>query len=66
MFVITTNPDNFGKTWTHPLWWTGSGVRGPVETNEARYADRTAAEAAFAAIPERTRAFYDLAVVGAR
>jgi hypothetical protein len=63
MFVITTDPDKVGKTWTQPLWWTGHGVVGIMRSGEAElYGSRYAAEQALSLIPQRTVRFHELVV----
>lgn len=62
-FCITTNPENYLKTWTSPLWWTGTGVVGMARFAEAQqFLTREEAEDALETIDPRSVAFYDLAV----
>lgn len=64
MFVITSNPANRGIKWTHPQWWSGTGVVGVMRAGEAqRFASVEQAFSEFNRIPLADRAFHDLAVI---
>jgi hypothetical protein len=67
MFVITTDPNRVGKTWTQPLFWDGHGVVGILRSGEAqRFSSREQAEVALADISPRTVRFHELAVAWRR
>lgn len=62
-YVITSNPDNQGRTWTCPLWLANGQFVGMLRAGEAdRFDSREDAQSALDRIPDRIRAFHDLAV----